>query len=254
MTFKTMRVKEILSVVKYAPSIKSWNATKRTSHIIGIQIKGSALHTFGDKSFTITENCAYFLNQNEKYSVEVSEATEAYSVHFTTYEQIDTESFCKKVVNPDEIIKLISKIENARLQYENGELSMLSDFYALCDILVELLSAPYTKKDLRLLSSKEYVDIHFKEKDCLYRAAELTKVSRRRFNDLFKNQFHITPNEYIISKKIDYAKELLKLGYLSLSNISDMSGFSDVYYFAKIFKKKTGVTPGEYKKNLQKLQ
>ncbi len=253
MTFNNMRVKEILSIVRFNPSIKSWSAKNRNSHIIGIQLKGSAIHKFSDKSFTISQNCAYFLNQSEDYNVEVSEATDAYSIHFTTYEPIETESFCKKAVNAEEIVKLISKIEATRLQNANGELSTLSDFYALCNALMNLLSAPYTRKDVRLLSSKEYVDLHFREKDCLSKAAELTNVSRRRFNDLFKSQFHITPNEYVISKKIDRAKELMELGYLSLSAISEMTGFSDVYYFAKLFKQKTGVTPGEYKKRLREL-
>ena len=47
--------------------------------------------------------------------------------------------------------------------------------------------------------------------------------------------------------KIEYAKRLLKTKYLSVSQISEMCGFKEIYYFSKVFKKECGYTPSEYK-------
>ena len=113
-----------------------------------------------------------------------------------------------------------------------------------------LYNTPYIHKDPNIIASKEYMDINFRKKDCLENAVELFGLSRRRFNDIFKLHYNITPNKYITSKKIDYAKELLNLGYLSISEISDICGFSDVYYFSKVFKSTTGSNPGQYKKGI----
>ena len=77
-------------------------------------------------------------------------------------------------------------------------------------------------------------------------AAKNSSLSRRRFNDLFKNCFDITPNRYIINLKIDYAKGLLKSDYISVSQAAALCGFSDIYYFSKVFKKIEGCSPREY--------
>jgi AraC-like DNA-binding protein len=66
---------------------------------------------------------------------------------------------------------------------------------------------------------------------------------------VFKLGYGITPNRYIISKKLEYAKQLLDVGYLPIAEVADMAGFTDVYYFSKQFKLETGITPGNYKKD-----
>lgn len=48
--------------------------------------------------------------------------------------------------------------------------------------------------------------------------------------------------------KIKSAKELLKYEKISVSLAGELSGFSDMYYFSKAFKKETGLTPTEYRK------
>ena len=109
-------------------------------------------------------------------------------------------------------------------------------------------------KDSEMNISKEYIDLHFREKDCLARAVELRGVTQRRYNDLFKLHYNTTPNNYIISKKIDYASKLLELGYLSVTDIAELAGFSDVYYFSNQFKKYRGVSPTGYMKSSDALK
>ena len=52
--------------------------------------------------------------------------------------------------------------------------------------------------------------------------------------------------EYRLNKKIFNAQKLLNNGEYTISQISDMLGFSDVSYFSKIFKNKTGKTPKQF--------
>ena len=54
------------------------------------------------------------------------------------------------------------------------------------------------------------------------------------------------PKKYIIKKKIDYACELLLLGRYSVTEVAEMSNFSDVYYFSRQFKEYIGVSPTDY--------
>ena len=91
------------------------------------------------------------------------------------------------------------------------------------------------------------MDTHFKERNCLKHAIETSNLTQRRFNDLFKQTFSITPNRYLTVLKIEFAKKLLKLGNLTIMEIADLCGFSDIYYFSKLFKKETGSTPTTFK-------
>ncbi|MBO4594899.1 MAG: AraC family transcriptional regulator, partial [Clostridia bacterium] len=47
------------------------------------------------------------------------------------------------------------------------------------------------------------------------------------------------------------AQTLLKLKYLSVTEIAEICGFSDVYYFCKVFKSKVGLSPGKIKKTAE---
>ena len=74
------------------------------------------------------------------------------------------------------------------------------------------------------------------------------KLSRRQFDELFKKRFHKTPARYIMLEKIEYAKQLLQMPHLSIMEVAERCGFSDVYYFSKVFKKETGTTPTSFRK------
>ena len=96
--------------------------------------------------------------------------------------------------------------------------------------------------------AKRYIDIHFKEDNCVEEATKIYQTTRRRFGDVFKTLYNITPNRYVISRRMEFAKELLSAGYIPIGEIAYLCGFSDIYYFSKVFKNETGVSPSEYKK------
>ncbi|MBR7132271.1 MAG: helix-turn-helix transcriptional regulator [Clostridia bacterium] len=246
MEFENLRIKSIDAFLEYTPRSLRWTAENRCNHIVGIQLSGSAMHDFGYQKFNLSENCVFFFNQAEDYSVEVAQKGVAYSVHFTTYEPIATKSFCRKIDNETEVVKLLKQIERQKISDFEGNSLTLSYLYKLCHLLEKIRCRKYIQTDKRIMAAKELIDAHFKEKDCLQNAAALYGVSRRRFNDIFKSHFNITPNRYLIFCKISLAKALFKAGYLSVSEISELSGFSDVYYFSKVFKAETGFTPSQF--------
>jgi len=81
--------------------------------------------------------------------------------------------------------------------------------------------------------------------------ADICNLSRSHFLYLFKEFVGTTPHQYLLSIRIEQAKRLLSDSTFSVSDISSMVGFEDSFYFSRIFKKITGVTPREYRKNLQ---
>lgn len=249
MAFSNLRIKEIDCVVKFTATEMNFTCAARHNHIIGVQISGSALHFFENQKFIIEEGCAYFLNQKDNYKVKVLESGTAFSIHFTTYESIDTDSFCIRLSKQNEFIRIFNRIEK-KFFLKNDELGLMSELYNFCSILNANRQNSFFTKDKRMIDAEKYIHMHFTESNCLSEAAAKSSLSRRRFNELFKNCFGLTPNRYLTNLKIDHAKKLLMANYLKISQIADLCGFSDIYYFSKIFKSETNVTPTEYRNSV----
>jgi AraC-like DNA-binding protein len=71
-------------------------------------------------------------------------------------------------------------------------------------------------------------------------------LSRNNFFKWFKEQFGVTPLEYINQERIKLAKQLLAQKQKSITHVSTLCGFTDVNYFVRTFKKLEGITPGTY--------
>ncbi len=76
-----------------------------------------------------------------------------------------------------------------------------------------------------------------------------TAISRSKVQAIriFKRDFGETPGQYLLNRKLEAARELLRNTTCPLKEIAAMLKFSDEYYFASIFKRKTGLAPGRYR-------
>lgn len=74
-------------------------------------------------------------------------------------------------------------------------------------------------------------------------------VSKYHFSREFKRYTNMSPNEYLITTRLNYAKELLKYSSLSVEQVAYQCGFHHLSYFAKQFRKHENVTPLQFRKN-----
>ncbi len=245
MLFSGVRVKDIDWIVHYTPQISQFVSRNRKNHIIGIKLSGAAEHHFSDRSFTLQENSIYFFNQNENYSVDILKESLAFSIHFTTFDPIDLPSFFLQINDRSQILRIMERIERQFRLQGHCTAGCLSDLYRLFAYFEEVHDKKYLPKG-RIHRAKEYMNLHFEEKTCLQKAAELCGVTQRRFQDLFRETFHMTPNQYIMANRIALAKKLLSTRELSVSQVAELCGFRDIYYFSKAFKKETGQSPSRF--------
>jgi AraC-like DNA-binding protein/mannose-6-phosphate isomerase-like protein (cupin superfamily) len=97
-----------------------------------------------------------------------------------------------------------------------------------------------------------YVDAHVYENLQINDMADRCQLSPRRFTDLFKQQTGETFSRYLTRKRIEYAcRRLNETGHILYA--CHESGFNDVAYFYRVFKKTTGKTPGVYLRENQAL-
>ena len=95
---------------------------------------------------------------------------------------------------------------------------------------------------------KRYIDVHYKENISLDTLTDMTHVSKYHLVHAFTKEYGVSPINYMISCRIEEAKQLLKNDDYTLSFITRMLGFSSPSYFSQTFKKIVGISPNEYRK------
>ena len=79
--------------------------------------------------------------------------------------------------------------------------------------------------------------------------AKMCRISPSYYNRLFKKKFNMSPKQYILKKKLNYAIDLLTNTDLPITSVAKMSGFSSLYYFSKVFKNHYDISPQNYRDN-----
>lgn len=74
-------------------------------------------------------------------------------------------------------------------------------------------------------------------------------MSKSKLCQGFRKYFNTTPIEYQLKLKLKYAEELLSNVNLNITQVAELSGFSDIYYFSRIFSRHMHMPPGEYRKH-----
>ena len=76
----------------------------------------------------------------------------------------------------------------------------------------------------------------------------LSRLSQPHLPAGDRQETGISFHHYLNNVRVTKAKELIRTTNLRLTDISQMVGYDDQSYFTKVFKRTTGVTPGEYSK------
>ncbi|WP_303971490.1 AraC family transcriptional regulator [Faecalicoccus pleomorphus] len=75
-------------------------------------------------------------------------------------------------------------------------------------------------------------------------------ISRSSLQSLFRTNIHTTPKHYISNLKLNQAKLLIQEHKYTISEISDMLGFTSIHYFSRKFKLQYGLSPTDYAKSI----
>ncbi|OBZ14429.1 AraC family transcriptional regulator [Bacillus sp. FJAT-27264] len=92
-----------------------------------------------------------------------------------------------------------------------------------------------------------YIQQHYQESISLDSIAEQLNYSPRHLSMTFKAQTGASPIDYLIQVRLSHAKELLLRTDATLRDIAAEVGYSDVYYFSRVFKKHTSLSPVRFR-------
>lgn len=151
----------------------------------------------------------------------------------------------------DSSIAYFSESEYFQLDVVANVAKALSLTYKTCEheIINEGQKQKVKRKNARLGRIISYIDSNFDTQIRLEDLANMENLSVTHFSHLFSSSFGLTFQEFVNLKRMEQCIRLMANKEKTLLEISYESGFSDPKYMNKMFIKKFGCTPKEYRKN-----
>ncbi|WP_049783800.1 helix-turn-helix domain-containing protein [Acaryochloris marina] len=101
----------------------------------------------------------------------------------------------------------------------------------------------------RLRNVLDYIDANLDQNMGLADLAAVVDLSQHHFSSMFKESMGVPPYRYVLQRRIQQAKQLLKNDSLSITDIALTCGFADQSHMTKHFRKTVGITPKTYREN-----
>lgn len=101
-----------------------------------------------------------------------------------------------------------------------------------------------------LTKSLEYIHTYYSKEIHIPDLAKMESLSNSRYIAVFKQRTGMTPSEYIIHLRLNTACDLLRNRGMSVKEVAACVGYDNPHFFSKLFKKKIGLSPQTYKKDV----
>lgn len=238
-------------------------------------LKGQLHIYISGNEFTAQPEEIYLVNPRELHFMGTSDLSVSYYtllfplefLSFQTMDDLETKFFrplrngqhfwqnqikdqsLKKELGPilDKLIQINKeKTGNYHLMTKILLLSFLEKLTAFHHPLSEASSSKQSIMQKELLL---YLQEHFMEKITLDQLALEFHLSSKYLSRYFKEHFHLTFSSYLQHLRLTHAQKLLENTELSITEIALQSGFPNVSYFIRSFKKAYGVSPLGYRKS-----
>ncbi|MBR1467527.1 MAG: helix-turn-helix domain-containing protein [Bacteroidaceae bacterium] len=132
------------------------------------------------------------------------------------------------------------------------ELSVAEDARILSSGMFSHSTDEYESRRVRKVSN--YIATHFSNDIKLATLADMVSMTPTAFSRFFKLRTGRSVSDYIIDVRLGYAARKLADSTMSIVEICYDSGFNNVSYFNRIFKRKKGLTPTEFRSNYRKTK
>jgi AraC-like DNA-binding protein len=243
-------------------------------------VKGKGLRYVGKQSQNFTEGDLVLLGSNLPHTwISQGDGEEESRAIVVQFEEESIGAFLTNFPELQNIKKLLQKAASglkisgdshekvAKILLEIAEKTPLKRLFGTLEILELLAQSPndHQSLDYNYLVQKQnysetarfqkifaYLIEHFKEDVSLEQVASIANLSPTSFCRYFKSMTQMTLIELLTNFRLRCACQMIESTNAPITEIAFNSGFSDVTYFNRVFKKQMGISPLQYRKTLIK--
>lgn len=170
----------------------------------------------------------------------------------------DTHVIFNRTACSETITKMFTNIYGSFRRQKTGYKHEIKGY---TNLLIAHLIQNYTKEMLpenlylnrmqkldKINNAVRYINENFTEKITTAKLAEMTHLSEGHFCNIFKEATGVTAKEFVNELRIKKATDLISSTDMTITEVAMYSGFPDVNYFIRMFKKATGKTPNALRK------
>lgn len=201
----------------------------------------------------------YYPGEPQFYYYRLEEQPEVYWIHFTGYQaeallrQYNLWGESVLYIGVDSaLISLFNSVIHETQLLENDfcemNVLMLQQLCLLLNRAREKQKSHYSNRHKDIASAVLYIHENYKEPIVIRDLADKYHMTYNWFIRCFKDFTGSSPQAYLVDMRIEKAKDLLANNSFQISEVAELVGYLDPLYFSRIFKKKTGCSPNEYKK------
>ncbi len=166
---------------------------------------------------------------------------------YAEFAKLDTLRFIVSGRILDELYETASSEDHVR------DMRIFEKLASLLTLLMEQSWNPenrrrITAKKQNLQNVKEYLDRHYMDRINLDDLAEKFYINKFYLARIFKEQFGVSINNYLLQIRITHAKQLLRFTDQTVEAIGRECGVEDANYFSRMFRKVEGISPGEFRR------
>ena len=231
------------------PEVKTaFHEDLKTYELI-FHISGKSTVYFNEKVLQVDENTVRYLPKGkvDRYIVDRSAPGECIDIFFQADKPPASEAFVLSVDENRQVGQLFNRMFSVWVRKESGyRFECISILYM---IFAQLQKQNYIpeKQYQAIQPALKYIEANLLRGSISSETlASLCGISYSYMKKIFVKKFGVPPKKYILQLKINYAGDLLKSGMYSVSQIAELCGFSDIYYFSRQFKEYTGLSPSAY--------
>ncbi len=180
-----------------------------------------------------------------KYVNHILKSPSLASIHF-----VPEERWQKRVLDLMEEIRVLEQ-EHPRAEELQIQIALLQIWQNIFEH-TEVKESGYAENGRdteRIRRIMEYIQKHYAEKITLEDLAEQIHLCRSESCRLFKRYMNESMFDYLLDYRVERSLELLRQSGLDVTQIAGQVGFTNPGYYSKIFKRKMGCTPLEYRKS-----
>ena len=231
------------------------NAGGRVDFYLMYILDGRLEFVFGEERRTLGAGNYVLFSPGYGYRYSSSEGGIRYSwCHFSGYDVekilhgmgFDAFPCIGKFSRPEEIVHAFKQIDDAAALSEPMRTYITAGIFS--SVLATLAKAKSgEEKRLPLDRSVTYINLNCSSPITVSELAALENLSPSRYGALFRERFGTSPMEYVINARIRASLSLLSDTNMPINEISLLVGYSDPHFFSRLFKRKMGISPREYR-------
>lgn len=243
-----------------------WNGLKRNENNIFIfqyTLKGQGAIRIKDRIFTLNAGDAFFVQVPSDHKYYLPQGSNEWEfIYFTVFGDEASRLFHNITTNHGHTFKLPLHSEPIKHIYKTLETiettgitnSYIGSTAAYTFIMKCIEYFEYSIKrpndyPISIAKATQYIEKNFKQDITLEDIVEISNLSKYHFTRQFKKYVNETPINYLTNIRINNALPYLSQNNVSIDWIAQEVGFRSTNYFSKVFKKKIGISPSQYRKD-----